>query len=81
MIRKLVSNILLAAVLILLAGASVSVASPNPKSTVAFRIENFVRALETSGIDAQSRFYQFRGMNLATSDGHRASSGCHLSVT
>lgn len=43
----------------------------------AFRIESFVRGLETSGIDGQSRIYQFRGRNLA----ERPATQCHYSVT
>lgn len=50
----------------------------------AFRIESFVRSLETSGIDGQSRIYHFRGRNLADGNslqnGHPATQR-HLSVT
>jgi|GEM_PF-3155591 len=51
---------------------------------IAFRIENFVRGLETSGIDGLSHVYQFRGRNLArgecSENGHPATQ-YHLSVT
>lgn len=62
----------------------ISVDSHAHSLKTAFRIESFVRSLETSGIDGQSRIYQFRGRNLADQNGQqngRPATQRHLSVT
>jgi hypothetical protein len=59
--------------------SALSMLAPTPISqTVAFRIDNFVRGLETSGVEARARVYQFRGMNLAET-GPVAKHGLHAS--
>jgi hypothetical protein len=67
-----INGILSLMLIAVLASGSLSLKNPRSCASLSLRLESFLRALETSGIEKHFHLYQFRGGNLAWEHGRHA---------